>query len=67
MSRTAKALTQSQVRARVNGLPHAALVAGSVAEWWWLAVEKADELEELLMHRWNPPWNMRLRCPGLER
>ena len=56
-----KELKQSQTRARVNGLLNASLVAGHVVEWWWLVAARPDEVEELLIQRWNPPWNIALR------
>ena len=56
-----KALKQSQTRARVNGLLNASLDAGHVVEWWWLVAARPDEVEELLIQRWNPPWNIALR------
>jgi hypothetical protein len=30
-------------------------------EWWWLVAARPDEVEELLIQRWNPPWNIALR------
>ena len=56
-----KALKPSQTRARVNGLLNAALVAGHDVEWWWLVAARPGEVEELLIQRWNPPWNIALR------
>jgi hypothetical protein len=56
-----KALKQSQTRARVNGLLNASLVAGHVVEWWSVVAARPDEVEELLIQRWNPPWNIALR------
>lgn len=56
-----KALKQSQTRARVNGLLNASIVAGYVVEWWWLVAVRPNEVEELLIQRWNPPWNIALR------
>lgn len=56
-----KALKSSQTRARVNGLLNASLVAGLVVEWWWLLAARPGEVEELLIQRWNPPWNIALR------
>jgi hypothetical protein len=55
-----KALKKSQTRARVNGLLNASLVAGQVVEWWLLAARPA-EVEERLIQRWDPPWNIALR------
>ena len=56
-----KALQRSQTRARVNGLLNASLAAGHVVEWWWLVTARPGEVEELLIQRWNPPWNIFLR------
>ena len=56
-----KALKRSQTRARVNGLINASLVAGQVVEWWWLVAARPAEVEELLIQRWHPPWNIALR------
>jgi hypothetical protein len=56
-----KALKPSQTRARVNGLLNGSLVAGQVVEWWWLVCARPGEVEELLIQRWNPPWNIALR------
>jgi hypothetical protein len=56
-----KVLKKSQTRARVNGLLNAALDAGQVVEWWWLVAARPAEVEELLIRRWDPPWNIALR------
>lgn len=56
-----KALKRSQTRARVNGLLNAAIGAGQVVEWWWLVAARPAELEQLLIQRWSPPWNIALR------
>lgn len=56
-----KALASSQTRARVNGLLNASLVAGNFVEWWWLVAARPDEMEDTLIQRWNPPWNIVLR------
>jgi hypothetical protein len=56
-----KALKKSQTRARVNGLLNASLVAGHVVEWWWLVAARPAEVENLLIQRRDPLWNIALR------
>ncbi len=56
-----KALEQSQTRARVNGLLNESLVAGRLVEGWWLVATRHDEVEQLLIPRWNPPGSIALR------
>lgn len=44
----------------VNGRLNAAIVAGQVVTWWWLATPTEDDaldLEADLIRRWAPPWN----------